>query len=587
MTEGVGGACGGGGGGSGSGSGGFTIVSLAGRGSAGGGGGGGRAGLGGAAGTPGPLLPARLQAPGLGHQGSCDPSALRAASWGCARTPAPGIMGNGMTKVLPGLYLGNFIDAKDPDQLGRNKITHIISIHESPQPLLQDITYLRIPVADTPEVPIKKHFKECINFIHCCRLSGGNCLVHCFAGISRSTTIVTAYVMTVTGLGWRDVLEAIKATRPIANPNPGFRQQLEEFGWGNSGKLRRQLEERFGESPFRDEEEAWAIYKGKHVEGIDKDDPSTWKTRLRCALNKSADFCEVHARSQLDISNPYKVYRIVSDGTDGPVTRACAPPEEKGILQSQAEPPGEATELACRTDQDGSELATEDKDKQQPRGLAQQGSLPPTTLLPGPLADHRYQAQDPAHPSSPSPPEDFSNPDCWLHVRLFYGAELVREATARTAEGCRLSPRAAAAAAERACWGRRGAWRRFASRSRRPAPACCNACCRTWSAACCCGWRPRAYSPSACARAACTGAARSPRTARGPTNWSASAPASCSTRAASSLNCAPTCRMVTQSPSTRSVCALVRSTQGPRTSLRSDSSWPMWSQSSPGSSSCI
>ncbi|XP_049635320.1 dual specificity protein phosphatase 15 isoform X2 [Suncus etruscus] len=101
----------------------------------------------------------------------------------------------------------------------------------------------------------KKHFKECINFIHCCRLNGGNCLVHCFAGISRSTTIVTAYVMTVTGLGWRDVLDAIKSTRPIANPNPGFRQQLEEFGWGNSRKLRRQLEERFGESPFRDEED--------------------------------------------------------------------------------------------------------------------------------------------------------------------------------------------------------------------------------------------------------------------------------------------------------------------------------------------
>uniref|UniRef100_A0A8C6W8Y9 Dual specificity protein phosphatase 15 n=2 Tax=Nannospalax galili TaxID=1026970 RepID=A0A8C6W8Y9_NANGA len=150
-------------------------------------------------------------------------------------------------------------DAKDPDQLGRNKITHIISIHESPQTLLQDITYLRISVADTPEVPIKKHFKECINFIHCCRLNGGNCLVHCFAGISRSTTIVTAYVMTVTGLGWREVLEAIKATRPIANPNPGFRQQLEEFGWGNSRKLHRQLEERFGESPFHDEEDLRAL----------------------------------------------------------------------------------------------------------------------------------------------------------------------------------------------------------------------------------------------------------------------------------------------------------------------------------------
>ncbi|XP_043334783.1 dual specificity protein phosphatase 15 isoform X2 [Cervus canadensis] len=69
---------------------------------------------------------------------------------GAPGTPSPGSWG----MVLPGLYLGNFIDAKDTDQLGRNKITHIISIHESPQPLLQDITYLRISVADAPEVPM-------------------------------------------------------------------------------------------------------------------------------------------------------------------------------------------------------------------------------------------------------------------------------------------------------------------------------------------------------------------------------------------------------------------------------------------------
>ena len=37
-------------------------------------------------------------------------------------------------------------------------------------------------------------------------------------------------------------------------------------------------------------------------------------------------------------------------------------------------------------------------------------------------------------------------PDCWLHVRLFYGSELVREATSRTADGCRLSPEAVNAA---------------------------------------------------------------------------------------------------------------------------------------------
>ncbi|KAF6722673.1 Interferon regulatory factor 8 [Oryzias melastigma] len=57
---------------------------------------------------------------------------------------------------------------------------------------------------------------------------------------------------------------------------------------------------------------AWAVFKGKFKEG-DKAEPATWKTRLRCALNKSPDFEEVAERSQLDISDPYKVYRIVPE----------------------------------------------------------------------------------------------------------------------------------------------------------------------------------------------------------------------------------------------------------------------------------
>lgn len=58
---------------------------------------------------------------------------------------------------------------------------------------------------------------------------------------------------------------------------------------------------------------AWAIYKRKYREGTDKADPSTWKTRLRCALNKSTDFEEIPERSQLDISEPYKVYQVLNE----------------------------------------------------------------------------------------------------------------------------------------------------------------------------------------------------------------------------------------------------------------------------------
>uniref|UniRef100_A0A4W4E9L6 IRF tryptophan pentad repeat domain-containing protein n=1 Tax=Electrophorus electricus TaxID=8005 RepID=A0A4W4E9L6_ELEEL len=67
---------------------------------------------------------------------------------------------------------------------------------------------------------------------------------------------------------------------------------------------------------------AWAVYKGKFREGRDKADPSAWKTRLRCALNKSTDFQEVPERSQLDISEPYKVYHIVED-TERNVFHCC------------------------------------------------------------------------------------------------------------------------------------------------------------------------------------------------------------------------------------------------------------------------
>ncbi|NXX76792.1 DUS15 phosphatase, partial [Urocolius indicus] len=151
------------------------------------------------------------------------------------------------------------LDAKDLEQLSRNNITHIVSIHESPQPLLQDITYLRIPLPDTPEANIKRHFKECISFIHQCRLHGGNCLVHCLAGISRSTTVVVAYVMAVTELSCQEVLEAVRSVRPVANPNPGFRQQLVEFGGGAARKVRRHLKQRYGPSPFNDEEEIRAL----------------------------------------------------------------------------------------------------------------------------------------------------------------------------------------------------------------------------------------------------------------------------------------------------------------------------------------
>lgn len=74
-----------------------------------------------------------------------------------------------------------------------------------------------------------------------------------------------------------------------------------------------------GKQDFREDQDAaffkaWATFKGKLKEG-DTEGPAVWKTRLRCALNKSPEFEEVPQRSQLDGAEPYKVYRLLPQGT--------------------------------------------------------------------------------------------------------------------------------------------------------------------------------------------------------------------------------------------------------------------------------
>ncbi|KAM8966962.1 dual specificity protein phosphatase 22 [Pelodytes ibericus] len=146
--------------------------------------------------------------------------------------------------------------ARDIEQLHKNNITHILSIHDSARPMLEGMKYLCIPASDSPNQNLIQHFKESIAFIHECRLKGEGCLVHCLAGVSRSVTLVVAYVMTITNLGWEDALSAVRGARTCANPNMGFQKQLEDFGKHDVHHFQKWLKETYGESPLLDEEEA-------------------------------------------------------------------------------------------------------------------------------------------------------------------------------------------------------------------------------------------------------------------------------------------------------------------------------------------
>ncbi|XP_018564559.1 dual specificity protein phosphatase 22-like [Anoplophora glabripennis] len=154
-------------------------------------------------------------------------------------------MGNGMNKVLPGLYVGNYRDSKDSSQLAKYNITHILAIHDTARRVHSDKHYLCVMASDTPDQNLTQYFSLCNDFIHAARLRDGNVLIHCLAGMSRSVTVAVAYIMSVTTLTWKEALKVVRAGRAVANPNLGFQKQLEEFECTRLLEERRRLKERY------------------------------------------------------------------------------------------------------------------------------------------------------------------------------------------------------------------------------------------------------------------------------------------------------------------------------------------------------
>jgi protein-tyrosine phosphatase len=54
-------------------------------------------------------------------------------------------------------------------------------------------------------------------------------MVHCLAGVSRSVSLVLAYLIKHRGMTYRDAYDLIKGRRRIIHPNDGFIEQLKRF----------------------------------------------------------------------------------------------------------------------------------------------------------------------------------------------------------------------------------------------------------------------------------------------------------------------------------------------------------------------
>jgi len=82
---------------------------------------------------------------------------------------------------------------------------------------------------DVPWENLIKYFSECNRFIKNTLKCGGVVFVHCYGGVSRSATLVIAFLMSQFNMSMFDAMAFVKSKRSVIYPNPGFQRQLLDY----------------------------------------------------------------------------------------------------------------------------------------------------------------------------------------------------------------------------------------------------------------------------------------------------------------------------------------------------------------------
>lgn len=138
-----------------------------------------------------------------------------------------------MSQVLPQLFVGPIDHIYDAEFLTENNITHIVSIFDmdvvTRAMVDRHVKHMWIQMYDTDETPIYEVFEKTTAFIKAGLAKGGGVYIHCFVGVSRSPTIVAAYLIKERGMTAEETLDHLRRVRPIVDPNDGFKAALRRW----------------------------------------------------------------------------------------------------------------------------------------------------------------------------------------------------------------------------------------------------------------------------------------------------------------------------------------------------------------------
>ncbi|KAG8180189.1 hypothetical protein JTE90_017704 [Oedothorax gibbosus] len=128
------------------------------------------------------------------------------------------------------LYLGSEWNASNLEELVVNGIGHILNVTREIDNFFPGMfDYQNIRVYDDESTEILHYWDKTYRYIRRAKDEGSKVLVHCKMGISRSASVVIAYVMKAYDWDLQRALDFVKTKRGCIKPNSGFLKQLEIY----------------------------------------------------------------------------------------------------------------------------------------------------------------------------------------------------------------------------------------------------------------------------------------------------------------------------------------------------------------------
>lgn len=136
-----------------------------------------------------------------------------------------------MHEIEKNLYLGSLMAANNEQLLKRTGIKYVVQALENSSIGYRHtgVSYHFIQIQDSQTENIARHLPEALRFIERYLSNGEKVLVHCAAGVSRSSSIVIAYIMAKYNYNYARALQHVRSKRHCVMPNDGFRRQLENL----------------------------------------------------------------------------------------------------------------------------------------------------------------------------------------------------------------------------------------------------------------------------------------------------------------------------------------------------------------------